>query len=100
MLYCKINGNNGEIELSVGGKLYEIMADITTMLGIIYDKLEDDLKDQFEFCLYKMFEEKIYKQSIAELEERAKKIREDNVKEKESLSELEGLINQIKGILK
>lgn len=71
MLEVRINEK--ETMINICGHPTEIMTDITEMLKIVYDKLDQKSKEFFEHTLKKTVEDRVYAKSIEELEELNKK---------------------------
>ena len=96
----KVEINKGETSVEASGKLPEICADITALLSVIYDGLNDeDVKKDFVFCIKKMAKEELFTKKDKELQ----KIRKQ--KEKECLEELikempEDVIKMLKELIK
>lgn len=79
MLKVEINGKEGIQNVVASGNLPELMADITNLLSIMYEGINDDCKQDFKDCVKKLAEEELYTKNEEEIKELAK---EEELKEK------------------
>ena len=78
MLKCFIKGEEGKIDIEANGTTPELMADITTLLKVMYEGV--DCKEDFDRCLKVLVEEELYKKSEKEFEEINKNKKEELLK--------------------
>lgn len=95
MLKVNVNGKEGIIEVEGNGALYELMADITSVLGCIYKNINKDQKEEFKNTLKHLVDNEIYLKTEEEMDELNKK-QQEKIKAKLK-KELEELINGLFG---
>ena len=93
MLEVKINGSKGIVEVKANGSLPELMADVTTMLNVMYEGISE--KQNFKDCIKELAEKELYTKSNEEIDKIAKDKKEEFKKrlEKELGDLIKGLFD-------
>lgn len=95
MLEVKINGSKGIVEVKANGSLPELMADVTTMLNVMYEGISEKEKQNFKDCIKELAEKELYTKSNEEIDKIAKDKKEEFKKrlEKELGDLIKGLFD-------
>jgi predicted RNA-binding protein Jag len=95
MLKVELNGNEGIVKVEACGSLPELMADVTTMLNVMYDGIKEEQKKDFKECVKRLAEEELYAKSKEEMDKLANE-QKNKVKEKIK-KELEDFLKNLFG---
>lgn len=95
MLKVELNGNERIVNVKAEGTLPELMADVTTLLNVMYDNVKEEQKEDFKKGIKMLAEEELYTKTSKELDELTKKQKE-KVKEKLK-KELEDFLKDLFG---
>ncbi len=72
MLEVKINGNEGIVNVEANGSLPELMADVATMLNVMYEGISEKEKQDFKYCIKELAEKELYAKNDEEIDKIAK----------------------------
>lgn len=97
----KIDINEKETSIEGQGSVYELLSDITFVIKVIYNGLEkEEVKEDFEYGLKKMIEEKLYQKTAEDLMKDIEKRNKENKEKQDKLrKELSDLLDELKGML-
>ena len=100
MLKVELNGNDGIVKVEACGSLPELMADVTTMLNVIYEGIEEEQRQCFKNCVKRLADEELYAKTNKELMDKLVKNKKEELKKRleKELKELKELSGFIKGL--
>lgn len=76
MLKVELNGNEGIVKVEANGALSELMADVTTMLNVMYEGLKEEQRQDFKYCVKRLADEELYAKTNKEMDELVKNQKE------------------------
>lgn len=95
MLEVKINGNEGIVNVEANGSLPELIADVATMLNVMYEGISEKQKQNFKDCIKELAEKELYAKTKEEIDKIAKDKKEElkKILEKELGDLIKGLFD-------